>query len=57
VTRSSIRSFAGSVGPAAAVLGFQMPIAAPILEQTPPLDTVPAYPSWPESPAADNAGS
>jgi hypothetical protein len=29
-----------------------LPIASTLLDKTPPLDAVPRYPSWPESPAA-----
>lgn len=34
-----------------------MEIASPLLQTTPPLDVVPAYPSWPESPAAQGGAS
>jgi hypothetical protein len=43
----------GELWDAAQAFGLDdIPIADDILEETPPLDALPSYPSWPESPAA-----
>jgi hypothetical protein len=47
----------GEAFDAATAFGIDdLPIADDILEATPPLDTLPAYPPWPESPAAGGMG-
>jgi hypothetical protein len=47
----------GELFDAATAFGIDdLPIADDILEATPPLDTLPAYPPWPESPAAGGTG-
>lgn len=55
--KTMLSEMGGETYEAAQALGVDdLEISGTILEETPPLDVVPDYPSWPESPAARSGG-